>query len=189
MKPKRVHELITCPQFQNSAYDEVKHGGHAAEAMIAEVLEKYGFSAQVEIEHKGIVGHPDFVKTTDSYIEFIEVKNTGQMSYSHILQASMYKSLLHKIRNVPIIGYLIYVKFRTVFGDNPITPRWVNDLGMQYVFLPLDGGVNYVNWGLFRLSYRSKIAGPYCVNCRNSECKIRPIIINGPVNGTLDLEE
>jgi hypothetical protein len=189
MKPKRVHEIITCPYFRNGAYDESKHGGHAAEAMLAEVLERYGFSGQVEIEYKDIVGHPDFVKTTDSYIEFIEVKNTGQMSYSHILQASMYKSLLHKIRNVPIIGYLLYVKFRTVFGDNPITPAWVRDLGMQYVFLPIDAGGNYVNWGLFRLSYKSKIAGPYCANCKNTECKIRGVVINGPSNSTLDTGE
>jgi len=189
MKPKRVHELLTCPQFQNEAYDESRHGGHAAEAMLAEVLERYGFSAQVEIEYKSIVGHPDFVKTTDNYIEFIEVKNTGQMSYAHILQASMYKSLLHKIRNVPVVGYLLYVKFRTVFGDSPITPRWVQDLGMQYVFLPIDAGTNYVNWGLFRSSFKSKLAGPYCVNCRNTECKIRGVIINGLSNNTLNMEE
>ena len=189
MRPRRVHEITTCPYFQNSVYDEVKHGGHAAEAMLAEVLSEYGFEAQKEIEHRGIVGHPDFLRISNEYIEFIEVKNTGQVSYAHILQASMYKSLLYKIYNKPVIGYMLYVKFRVVFGDSPLVPRWVNDLGMQYVFLPLDGGVNYVNWGLFRLSYRSKIAGPYCVNCRNSECKIRPIIINGPNNSTLDIEE
>jgi hypothetical protein len=189
MTTKRVHQLITCPQIINGEYDESKHGGHAAEVMLAEVLEKYGFSAQVEIEYKGIVGHPDFVKTTDNYIEFIEVKNTGQISYSHILQASMYKSLLHKIRGVPIIGYILYVKFRVVFGDSPIVPKWVQDLGMQYVFLPLDAGANYVNWGLFRLSYKSKLAGPYCAYCRNADCKIRHIILNGPNNSTLDTEE
>ena len=101
----------------------------------------------------------------------------------------MYKSLLYKIHNVPVVGYLLYVKFRTVFGDSPITPKWVQDLGMQYVFLPIDAGISYVNWGLFRTSFKSKLAGPYCVNCRNSECKIRHIIINGPDNGALDLEE
>jgi hypothetical protein len=189
MRPKRVHEIVTCPQFQNGTYDESRHGGHAVEAVLAEVLEKHGFSAQVEITYKDIVGHPDFVKTTDNYVEFIEVKNTGQMSYLHILQASMYKSLLHKIRNVPIIGYILYVKFRVVLGDNPVTPRWVQDLGMQYVFMPLDAGNNYVNWGLFRVSFKSKLAGPYCVNCRNTDCGIRHIILNGPSSAHLDVKE
>jgi len=188
MKPKRVHELITCPQYQNGEYDESKHGGHAAEAILEESLVRYGFEAQKEIQFNGIVGHPDFVKMTDSYIEFIEVKNTGQMSYTHVLQASMYKSLLHKIYNKPVLGYLLYVKFRAVFGDSPIVPKWVQDLGMNYIFLPIDGGNNYVNWGLFRLTYKSKIAGPYCVNCKNTECKIKHIIINGPSN-TLELPE
>ena len=101
----------------------------------------------------------------------------------------MYKSLLHKIRNVPIIGYILYVKIRVVLGDNPIMPEWVRILGFQYIYLPIDAGGNYVNWGLFRTSFKSKLAGPYCVNCRNSGCKIRPIIINGPSSSSLDAEE
>jgi hypothetical protein len=188
MRTKRVHELITCTQFQNDEYDESRHGGHAAEVMLAEVLSRYGFEAQKEVEYKGIVGHPDFVRIADHYIEFIEVKNTGQASYSHVLQASIYKALLHKVYSRPVVGYLLYVKFRTVLGDSPITPRWVQDLGMQYIFLPVDSGENYINWALFRTSYRSKLAGPYCVYCRDAECKIRYIIINGPSSGMLDQE-
>lgn len=189
MKAKRVHELITCPQYQNGEYDESRHGGHAVEAILEESLKRYGFEAQKEITYQNIIGHPDFVRIADSYIEFVEVKNTGQVSYTHVLQASMYKSLLHKIYNKPVLGYMLYVKFRTVFGDNPTTPSWVKDLGMNYVFLSLDAGTNYVNWGLFRLSYKSKLAGPYCVYCRNADCKIRHIILNGPNNSTLDTEE
>ena len=189
MRPKRVHEIIACPQFQDGTYDESKYGGHAVEAILAEVLEKYGFEAQKEVSYENIVGHPDFVRVADQYVEFIEVKNTAQVSYLHVVQASMYKSLLYKVYNKPVLGYLLYVKFRVVLGDSPIVPKWARDLGVRYVFLPLDGGENYVNWGLFRLSYKSKIAGPYCVNCRNSECRIRPIIINGLRKNMLELEE
>jgi hypothetical protein len=188
MKPKRVHELITCPQIVNGTYDESRHGGHAAEALLGKALAKHGFRPQVEIEHRGVVGHPDFVKIDDEYIEFIEVKNTGQISYTHVLQASMYKSMLHKIHNKPVIGYMLYVKFRTVFGDNPTVPSWAKDLGMNYVFLPIDGGENYVNWGVFRTSFKSKLAGPYCIHCRNTECKIKQVILNGP-NGMLNVPE
>jgi len=39
------------------------------------------------------------------------------------------------------------------------------------------------------VSFKSKLAGPYCVNCRNTDCKIRHIILNGPSNSTLDAEE
>ena len=189
MKSKRVHELITCPYFQNGAYDESRHGGHAAEVVLAEILSQYGFEPQREVEYKGVVGHPDFVRISNEYIEFIEVKNTGQASYLHLLQASMYKSLLYKVYNKPVVGYLLYVKFRVVLGDNPIVPKWVQELGMQYVFLPIDGGANYVNWGTFRASFRSRLAGPYCAICKNSECKIRGIIISGSSEGVLDVEE
>jgi hypothetical protein len=189
MRPRRIHELTVCPQFQNGTYDESRHGGHAVEAILDDILSRYGFEAQKEVEYGNIVGHPDFVRVADQYVEFIEVKNTGQMSYSHVLQASMYKSLLYKVYNKPVLGYLLYVKFRVVLGDSPLTPKWIKDLGVRYIFLPLDGGENYVNWGLFRASYKSKLAGPYCINCRNSECKIRHIIINGPSSSTLNLEE
>jgi len=189
MKLKRVHELMMCPQFLNRTYDESRHGGHAVEAILDEVFSRYGFEAQKEVEYGGIVGHPDFVRVVDQYVEFIEVKNTGRMSYLHIIQASMYKSLLYKVYGKPVLGYLLYAKFRAVLGDSPIIPKWVKDLGMQYIFLPLDGGENYINWGLFRVSYKSKLAGPYCANCQNSECKIRHIIISGPSSSMLDLEE
>lgn len=180
---KRVSQLLICPHYQGSEYDESKYNGHAVEAVLEEHLKKYGFQPQVEIKYREVVGHPDFMAERDNYIEVIEVKNTAGMKYLHLLQLAAYKSMLYKIYNKPVLGYLTYIKFETVFGEAPTRPAWVPS-DWKYIHIDIDSGEHYVNWLRFRSTYSSRIAGPYCISCR-ADCKLKFVILNGPSNKSL----
>ena len=175
---KRVTELIVCPSYRGPEYDETKYNGHAVEAVLKEHLVSHGFQDQVEVKYRDVVGHVDFMREVGDYVEFIEVKNTAAMKYTHLWQAAVYKSMLAKVYNKPTVGHVMYVKFETVFGEAPVRPAWV-PADWKYIHIDLDSGEHYVNWALFRATWQSKIAGPYCATCQAS-CRIRYIIRKGP---------
>ena len=169
----RVHKLITCLFFQSSDYDESKHGGHAVEAVLYDVLKEYGFRPQQEIVYNQIIAHPDFVRETEEYIEVIEVKNTCSMSYTHVLQLSVYVALLYKLYNKPVMPYLIYTKFRIVIGANPTPPEWFHRLAFDYVFLPVASGEEYVDYMALKARANKKSPGPHCKYCTTESCEFK----------------
>jgi len=174
---RRVHQIITCPFFEGREYDENAHMGHAAESVIYEILEKYGFKAQEEFVWGHVTGHIDFYRQVRDRAEVVEVKNTGHMSYQHLLQLAVYKSLVHKTTGLPTLGFLIYTKFHKVIGDSPVTPDWVHDLGFVYIHLPIESGAHYIHWADFRASYKKPIAGPYCMRCLRKDCPARRAVV------------
>jgi len=181
MQLRRVTELLVCPEYQGPEYDESRFNGHAVEAILGEHLKRFGFTEQVEVRFHEVMGHVDFMREADGYIEIIEVKNTASMKYLHILQLASYKSLLYSVYNKPVIGHLMYVKFETVIGEAPVRPQWVPK-EWKYVHLDVDSGGHYINWLRVRSTYRSRIAGPYCIMCR-TECKLKDVVRNGLPKG------
>jgi Domain of unknown function DUF83. len=169
----RVHKLITCLYFQNEGYDESKHGGHAVESLLYETLKEYGFKPQQEIVYNQIIAHPDFIREAEEYIEVIEVKNTCSMSYTHVLQLSMYVALLHKLYGKPVVPYLIYTKFRIVLGSNPTPPEWFHKFAFDYVFLPITSGEEYISYAELKVKANKKSPGPYCKYCSAESCEFK----------------
>ncbi len=176
---RRVTEIILCPQYTGPEYDEVRYNGHAVEAVLFEHLVKYGFQPQVEIKYRDIVGHVDFLREGESYIEILEIKNTAAVKYTHVLQLAMYKSIAGAVYNKPVVGHLIYTKFEAVLGEAPVRPAWVPQ-DWKYIHLDVDSGMHYVNWGLVRASWKSRISGPYCITCQTKGCPIRAAVRFGP---------
>jgi hypothetical protein len=174
---KRVTELVLCPYYRGPEYDESRFNGHAVEAVLFEHLLKYGFQPQVEIRYRDIVGHVDFLREADSYIEILEVKNTASVKYSHLLQLALYKSIAGAVYNKPVVCHLVYVKFETVIGEAPVRPAWV-PADWKYVHVDIDAGEHYINWGLFRAAWSSRIAGPYCATCQ-ADCRIKYVVRRG----------
>jgi hypothetical protein len=179
---RRVHQIISCPFFEGTEYDESNHMGHAAESVVWEVLEKYGFQPQKELVWSRLEGHIDFYRHFKDRAEVVEVKNTSHMSYSHILQLALYKALVYAATGLPVLGYLVYTKFHKVIGDSPKTPDWVHDLEFVYIHLPIESGVHYIRWADFRASYKKPIAGPYCLRCLRWDCPARKVIKGGNQN-------
>jgi len=176
---RRVHQIITCPFFEGREYDESAHMGLAVESLVGEVLEKYGFEPQKEFTWGRVVGHIDFYRQLKTRAEVVEVKNTGAMSYQHLMQLAVYKALVHAATGLPTLGFLIYTKFHKVIGDSFKIPDWVHDLEFVYIHLPIDSGVNYIRWADFRALYKKPIAGPYCVRCFRKECPARRAVVGG----------
>jgi hypothetical protein len=174
---KRVHKIITCPSFEGREYDEVGNMGYAVESLVGEVLEKYGFRPQVEFTWGNVVGHIDFYRQVGNRAEVVEVKNTGAMSYQHLLQLAVYKALVYAVTGLPTLGFLIYTKFHKVIGDSFKTPEWVHDLEFVYIHLTLDSGMNYINWASFRATYKKPISGPYCIRCLRRDCPARRAVV------------
>lgn len=173
----RVHKIIRCPQYTNDEYDEVRYNGYGTEHSVYSVLKHHGFEAQKELKYGPVEAHVDFFKDGD-YIEFVEVKNTSAVSYLHLLQVSMYKSLISQIYNKPVLGYLWYTKMKFVLGESVYRPQWLPDY-VFYIFTNFEAGQNYVNYGILRSSYKATIAGPYCISCK-AQCKIKSVILSKP---------
>jgi hypothetical protein len=174
---RRVHQVITCPFFEGREYDENYHMGHAAEDVIGEVLERHGFRPQAEFTWGRVQGHIDFYRQVRGRAEVVEVKNTGAMTYQHLLQVALYKALVHAVTGLPTLGFLIYTKFHKVIGDSPRTPEWVHDLEFVYIHLPIESGANYIHWADFRALYKKPIAGPYCIRCLKKDCPARRAVV------------
>jgi hypothetical protein len=177
---RRVHQIITCNFFEGREYDEANHMGHAAESAIGEVLERHGFKPQHEVVWGRVEGHMDFYREVRDRAEVVEVKNTGHMSYQHLLQLAVYKALVHASTGLPVLGFLIYTKFHLIIGDSPTVLEWVRDLGFVYIHLPIESGAHYINWAGFRAAYKKPIAGPYCLRCAKWDCPARRAVSAGP---------